>query len=458
MAKLDEFNLSNKQRKEIDADLADGKISHVTISEKLGDWGFDWSETSVRRYRNNLGVKLESNESNFDIPPHLDWEKAEIEVGPDGGVISTGVLNKPISLSNDWDGVLRGFGLDPELFEVANDTVRMSKWQSSKRLDNGDRDIVWLYSYKAQFRRKSAQFDAPDLDFIHKQIAKWKPTKKIQSKSIEEPCTFLINWADWQIGKSAGGGVEATVAKIEESFQLCLNEIDRLKKNGRNIESVAIFNMGDPTEGCDGNYSSQLFTVELNQREQLNLVLDLWTKGLMTLQPDVFASVLCNHGEWTRRGGSKPVTSDSDNAGGYLADTLYRVFEGKQGPSEWHIAHDEMIQMVNLSGINVAMTHGHKITSKAKEAEWLRGQSIRLLKTHGVEPDVWFTAHLHHVSVEDHGPWWRFQCPSLDGGSKWYTDFSGNWSTPGTLTMLIGKHDVRGWSDMSVLGTHEGHF
>jgi hypothetical protein len=450
MPKLNEFQLSKKQKTEIESDILDGTVSHTEISRKLESWGFSWSEASVRRYRNSLQIDLETEDLG---------EKASVEVDSNGGEFNTGALTSPLDLTKDWDDVMRGFGLDPDVFEVVGDTVKMSKWQSSKRLENGSRDIIWLYSYKANFRRKNTKFDAPDLEAIHKQIASWKPSKLSTVKSKEEPCTFLINWADWQIGKSAGGGVEATVAKIEESFELCLNEIDRLKKNGRNIESVAIFNMGDPTEGCDGNYSSQLFTVELNQRDQLNLVLDLWTKGVMTLQPDVFASVLCNHGEWTRRGGNKPVTSDSDNAGGYLADTLYRVFDERdKGPEEWHIASDEMVQMVDLSGVNVAMTHGHKITSKAREAEWLRGQSIRLLKTHGIEPDLWVTAHLHHVSVDDLGPWWRFQCPSLDGGSKWYTDSSGVWSTPGTLTMLVGKHDIRGWSDLSVLGTHSGHY
>ena len=168
--------------------------------------------------------------------------------------------------------------------------------------------------------------------------------------------------------------------------------------------------------------------------------------------------MLCNHGEWTRRGGNKSVTSDSDNAGGYLADTLYRVFENREvGPDEWHIAHDEMVQLIGLSGVNVGITHGHKISSPAKETDWLRGQAIRMLRQYGSEPDLWVTAHMHHVKVEDMGPWWRLQCPSLDGGSKWFTDFSGKWSTPGTLTFLAGGHDIRGWSDLSVLGSYPGH-
>jgi len=385
--------------------------------------------------------------SEFDQRPEKSV-RASIEVTPDGGEFQTGEMRQPIELRTDWDDVLRGFGLDPVEFYVVDDTVRMSKWQQSKRTESGDRDVVWLYSYKARFARRAPQATESDIDELRAQIKKWRPKPSKRYATNTEPATFLINWADWQIGKSEGGGVEATVERVENSITDCLARIEELRKAGRNIEKVAIFNMGDPSEGCAGNYSSQTFTVQLNLRAQLNLVLDLWTQGLAVLQPDIFASVLCNHGEWTRNGGSKPITSDSDNAGGYLADTLRRIFD-QDGPSEWHIAHDEMVQMIELSGVNVAITHGHKITGK--EFEWLRGQSQKLQYETGEMPNLWVTAHRHHFSAEDYGPFWRFQCPSLDGGSKWYTDSSGKWSTPGTLTMLVGRHDPRGWSDIAVL-------
>jgi len=373
--------------------------------------------------------------------------RSSIEVGADGGEFTTGELTRPIQLASDWNAVLEGFGLDPDEFYVVDDTVRMSKWQQSKRTESGDRYVVWLYSYKARFARCSPQATEADVEQLRAKIDKWRP-KTTKTVGTGEPCTFVINWADWQIGKSENGGVEATVDRVQKSIEDCLTRIKELRKAGRNIEKVAIFNMGDPSEGCSGNYSAQTFTVQLNMRAQLNLVLDLWTQGLAAIQPDIFASVLCNHGEWTRNGGSKPITSDSDNVGGYLGDTLQRIF-GDDGPSEWHVAHDEMVQAITLSGVRVAITHGHKISGK--EFEWLRGQAQRLQYEDGVMPRLWITAHRHHLSIEDFGAFWRFQCPSLDGGSKWFSDMTGKWSTHGTLTMLVGNHDLRGWSDVAVL-------
>jgi hypothetical protein len=374
--------------------------------------------------------------------------KASVTVTSDGGELETGELRKPLELTTDWNEVLQGFGLDPDVFYVVNDTVKMSKWQTSKRTDDGDRDVLWLYSYKARFARRSPGFTEPDLDRVQSKVDKWRP--KNTATKDEVGSTFVICWADWQLGKSENGGVEATVERIQSSFQASRDRIRELRKSGRKIKRVAVLNMGDPSEGCDGNYASQRFTVQLTQRAQLNLILDLWVQGLLAIEADEFVSVLCNHGEWTRNGGSKPITSDSDNVGGYLGDTVERIFANSEhGPSKFSVAHDEFVQLIDFSGVPVAVTHGHKISGK--EFEWLRGQSQRLQFDTGIMPRLWITAHRHHVSVEDFGPFWRIQCPSNDGGSKWFTDMTGKWSTPGTMTMLVGDHDSRGFSDLAIV-------
>lgn len=377
--------------------------------------------------------------------------KAWAQVGLDGGELSTGAM--PTELAGDWDAVLRSFGLDPTVFEVADDTVRMSKWQSSKRLENGDRDLIWLWSYRAKFKRKSVTaLNDAEIDDIRKYVHKWKPTSTKVAVSDEIPCTFVFNWADLQLGKSAGGGVAATVERMTDSISDGVKRIKELQRAGHNIEGVAFTNMGDPFEGCDGNYASQLFTVELTQRQQLLLGIDLFAKAITTLAPltprlDV-VGVLCNHGEWMRRGG-KQVTSDSDNSGGFLLDALYRILDGHVPNLKWTIPHDEMVTTRILSDVKVAFAHGHKISGK--KVDWFNAQSIKVLREEGREPDLWVTAHFHHLEIIDHGAYTSLQCPSLDGGSKWFADSKGVWSTAGVLTFLVGKHDIRNYSDLAVL-------
>ena len=378
--------------------------------------------------------------------------QAWAEVTPDGGELSTGTLNAPLALETDWSAVLIGFGLDPNVFQIVDDTVRMSKWQSSKRLENGDRDLIWLYSYKARFKRKTTAITDLDIETLRNRIAKWKPTTAPIKQNSGIPSTFVFNWADLQLGKSAGGGVEATVARMTASIEAGVKRIKELQRAGHNIEGIAFTNMGDPFEGCDGNYASQLFTVELTQRQQLLLGIDLFAKAITTLAPltprlDVLG-VLCNHGEWMRRGG-KQVTSDSDNSGGFLLDALYRILDDKIPNIHWTIPHDEMVTTKVLSDVKVAFAHGHKITGK--KVDWFNAQSIKILREENREPDLWVTAHFHHLEIVDHGAYTSLQCPSLDGGSKWFADAKGVWSTAGVLTFLVGRHDIRNYSDISVL-------
>jgi hypothetical protein len=377
------------------------------------------------------------------------------EIGLDGGEISTGVLTAPLT---DWTSILLSFGLDPNVFEVSDDKVRMSKWQSSKRLENGNRDLVWLYSYKATFtRRKTPKITDSDVDEIRKSIRKFKPNSV--KTSLEAPSTFVVLWSDWQLGKSSTG-VKGTTQRIINSFDKTATRIKELQKAGRNIEQIAFVNLGDPIECVSGHYASQNFSVELTMRQQLLLALDLYTLGINTLSPLVpkrkFISTLSNHGEWTRNGSGKAQTTDSDSADGFLSDALQRIMDGYDLIDDWHIPHDQMTTQVNLSGVECAFTHGHKITGK--EFEWLRGQTLRLLKDNGSEPQLWFQGHKHHFLATDFGPFTRFQAPSMDtdgahssNGSKWFTDMSGQWSSsPGTLTLLVGQHDKKKWSDISL--------
>ena len=379
--------------------------------------------------------------------------------------VETGGLPQKIVNVADWDGVLRHFGLDPAEFEVVDDTVRMSQWQQSKRTEDGHRDVVWLHSYKARFRRIQNRLPAEDVDALVKRVRTWKPLeRRIPGTGLGAPASFHAGWSDWQLGKA---GVAATVDRIHQGFERTEQRITELRRIGRNIEHIAIANMGDPIEGCYGNYDAQLHTIELNQRQQLNLALDLWSQGLHALAPLAervsFISVLSNHSEWTRQStGGKPVTGDSDNADGFLADTLRKVFADRPEYEhiEWVIPHDEFTVTHDLSGVVAAYCHGHKMPGTPKELDWLRAQSLRFRHEKGIDPRLWFTAHRHHVDVKDYGPFWRLQHPSQDEGSKWLTDVAGVWSTPGTLTCLVGEHEQaggrlydggKGWSDLAVL-------
>ena len=78
-----------------------------------------------------------------------------LELTSNGGSFAGIEVTEPIR--GDWSAVFARFNLDPAEFVIADDTVRMSSWQSSKRTEDGDRDLIWLYSYSARFTRKQAE-------------------------------------------------------------------------------------------------------------------------------------------------------------------------------------------------------------------------------------------------------------------------------------------------------------
>lgn len=444
----------------IDAIVRDPTLSHAAAARAVAEvTGEPRSAESVRRARISIGFQRNTHQTRHDTQfdePEVGSGRAKVE-GDEGEFVNV-VLDEPI-MGNNFDHVFRLFKLDPDMYQIVDNTVRMSTWQQSKRLDNGERDVVQLYSYSCRFRKiGAAAISEVDLDERRKRVLSWLPSLKRTGPVYGTPSTLVVNWADWQLGKSEGGGVKATEDRVLQSFEATLRRIEELKRIGRNIEGIAIVNMGDPVEGCLGNYASQTFTVELTQRQQLLLAMDLFEQGILNLASVVESvdviGVLCNHGEWNRVDG-KSVTSDSDNASGFILEAVQRVVTARPDMDhiKWTIPHDDMVVMAELSGVYNAFTHGHKIPSGTlkNEESWLQNQSIKLLREQGAEPRVWTTAHKHHAFVYDFGPWHRIQCSALDGGSKWYSDASGKWSTPGTTTYLTGKHDPRGFSDYQIV-------
>lgn len=371
------------------------------------------------------------------------------DVTPDGGEFIDVQVTEPVS---DWTQIFERFNLDPETFTIVDDTVRMSTWQQSKRTDTGDRDVINLYSYRAKFARKAV--GAIEVKDLINEVRKWKPAKRKASTTDGAPVTMFVGWADWQLGKGEGDGTAGTTERVLQSFEDTAARIKALQKQGVNIERILIANMGDHTEAVTGHYTSQTYSVDLNQRDQLNLAIELNMQGIKTLAPLVehttYAACLCNHGQWQRMAG-KAITDDSDNSTGFIGDTLRTVcnLHPDLAHMDWLIPRDEMITTGTFSGVNVAMGHGHKIGGN--EETWLTRQSSWLKRTAGFDVELWATAHRHTADLHDFGPYHRVQCTTNDPGSKSFTDGTGKWSTRGTTTFLIGNHDPRKLSHYEVI-------
>lgn len=414
------------------------------LAAYVRDAGYALGENAIRVHLDHLRPSLPPE------PVEVPGEGARLELDGDRLTVETG----PVEGDRDSElaAVFARFGKDPALWTLEHGRVRESAWEVAYRDDDGEMQARISHSWRATFVRREVPLgDLLDVEALRAEVKAWTiPPAFQQSPADETPSTLLVSWADWQVGKL---GTRETVARVRESIVKSVHRFQELQAQGRNVEGIAIANLGDPAESC--GIGSTLFELELNRRDQLTLCLDLWLEGVKALLPlaevQTFVSVLCNHGHLSREGGKRNVTDDADNAGGLLADTLKRVLDGRDDfdAVRWVVPRDEMVVTANLSGVEVAFAHGHTMTGKPEQ--WMLAQSTALLRRRRVEPRLWVTAHSHHLRVQDLGPWTWFQAPALDSGSKWFEDIRGTWSTPGTLTMLVGEHDERGWSDLAVL-------
>lgn len=388
--------------------------------------------------------------------------KGSIDVTSDGAAVNNVVVTSPIL--DDWRPVFELFNLDASVFEVVDDTVRMSTWQQSARSKTGDRDVVQLYSYSARFRRITSE-KIPDSTLREWRAALQSITDR-PTTAPEAPAgiaaTYPIFIADPQLGKK---GTDEAVENWKNGVLGHCDAIRGMAAVGRQPEAVHVAWMGDETEGVCNNYANQPYTVELNQSKQLELDFDLrvWTiKQVAELGLPISASsVISNHGEWTRNGSKDPVTSQGDNASTYIARQVKKMFDEMApfgGPSiDWTIGDGDPAVLVNLSGVDCYFTHGYVEKGRGGSTE-LRAKSaverqiLGRTETLGSVP-LWFFAHYHHLYTNEFQNRTLFGMPALEAerSSEYMLNQYGVWSKPGMLGMLVGEHTSRRWSDLTVI-------
>lgn len=84
-----------------------------------------------------------------DVVDGVDLTHAKTKTGAESGEITDVRSTKPLK---DWADVLAALGLDTDAWEVDPTSINVRSWMQSKRLEDGDRDTVRLYSYSASVR------------------------------------------------------------------------------------------------------------------------------------------------------------------------------------------------------------------------------------------------------------------------------------------------------------------
>lgn len=404
----------------------------------------------------------EQHAERLNGPPAAE-PRLSVDASPQGGEFTGLVTDNPIS-PDDYEGafakVYRLAGLDPANYRILDETVRFSAWQQSKRLEDGSRDTVTLYSYRARFQRVAGAM-------VSKEVrATWrrsllKAAKKAAKRLDRDGATYVVLVADPQLGKKR---TEEAVANWKRGVLGHLTEAERLIETGTSLGAIHVAFMGDETEGVANNYRNQPHTIELNQSAQLELDFEMrvWTiKTLAILGlPMSVSSVISNHGEWTRNGSKDPVTTQGDNASTHVARQVKNLFDELEphgGPRiEWTIGGGDPAVLVNLSGVECYFSHGYiekgrGTSSETRTRSAIERQILGRTDTLGATP-LWFMAHYHHHYSNEFEGRTVFGCPALEAerSSEYMLNQFGVWSPPGMLGMLVGNHTARRWSNITI--------
>ena len=358
------------------------------------------------------------------------WEPRVVEGDESAEAVSGVFEHEP-----DEVALLDGWRMDPDVWRIVDGTLFVNRWQTGA----GD----WCYQYKAKLtKRVQARVD---VDELLRGVARWKAPAERTGLG-----TLLVMASDWQVGKADGDGTEGTVRRIVESGQRVLAHAKRVRP-----ERIVVVGMGDLIEGCDGHYPGQTFTVELDRRQQVRVVRRLlrdWIVGLSRLGvPMVVSAVAGNHGENRKDG--KAFTGPGDNDDVAVVEVLAEVLAVNPeafGHVAFHVPDDRLEVVLDVNGWRVGFHHGHIAgrgsTPQQKQQNWWKDMAF--MQSLIGDADYLVTGHYHHLSVVDHGPRVHFQCPAMDGGSRWWEDRGGGRSAAGTLTFMVGDS---GWDELRVL-------
>lgn len=328
-------------------------------------------------------------------------------------------------------GVDEYFGVPVEAITARGKTVRLS--------DGSYEKITYKPGVVERGEVQAKRFE--DLAPLFAEPAKAPPEVSSQS-------TLVVVVSDLQIGKTdRAGGTEETVRRVRSTVA----KVARYAA-GR-YRRVILVDCGDSTEGfC--NTVSQAQTNDLPLTYQIRTAQALLADTLRALTPTApeitYVAVPSNHCQVrTGVGRSNRASFPGDDYGLLIADNIKQIVAGRPGYE--HVQFEvpekrlESLTVRAADGTVMGVTHGHAAGSETRVAEWFRGQAFGCVA--GMQDArVLLHGHWHSFSVRTVGDSRQIVCaPTMDPGSSWFQNASGESSKPALLTFELGGGTSSEW-------------
>ena len=265
---------------------------------------------------------------------------------------------------------------------------------------------------------------------------------------VPSPSTLVVVVSDLQIGKTdRSGGTEETVRRTRAAVASIADWAA-----GR-YRQIILVDCGDSTEGFS-NTPSQAQTNDLPLTYQIRTAQALLADTLRALTPAApevtYVAVPSNHCQVrTGIGRSNRASFPGDDYGLLIADNIRQIVSGRPGYErvQFYVPERrlESLTVRAADGTVMGVTHGHAAGSKSRVAEWFRGQAFGCVA--GMQhARVLLHGHWHSFSVQTVGDNRQIVCaPTIDPGSSWFQNASGESSLPRLLTFELGGGTSSGW-------------
>lgn len=269
-----------------------------------------------------------------------------------------------------------------------------------------------------------------------------KPAKHV---AVASGGAFVVCLSDLQIGKTGpGGGTEELLAYVQDALASAASAARKVKPS-----QIVLADLGDGCENVE-NVAAQAFTNDLSFTDQLDLFNALTARActdLARIAPVTFVSVPSNHMQLRKR--RERVGVSADDFGILNARMLARTFAAA-GRDDVTVVVPELhaeSMTLDVDGLRVGFAHGHQVSNPDKIPEWWSRQAFGGMP---LEPArLLLTGHFHSLRLQTagDGKTWM-QAPTMDPGSEWFANLTGEQSHRGLLAFRV----VGGvWRDLQVL-------
>lgn len=259
--------------------------------------------------------------------------------------------------------------------------------------------------------------------------------------------TLVVVISDMQIGKTdVRGGTKETVRAVRSA-------ISGIALTATSYSEVIMVDCGDSTENFT-NTVSQAQTCDMGLVEQIRTAQGVLADAVRLLAqacPTVtYVAVPSNHCQVRAGiGRSNRANIAADDYGLLIQSNIQMALEGRTGfEGVGFLAPSPRLESLTVraqDGTVMGVTHGHAAGSKSRIADWFKGQAFGCVA--GMQDArVLLHGHWHSFSVQTVGDSRQIVCaPTVDPGSSWFQNASGESSKPALLTFELGGGTSSNW-------------